>query len=157
MKNITLHNISLRPLCKAHLDALAPALRPADRAEMWATYRLGAREGLELCFMRSAQAVAFLYRGKVAAAAGVAPQSLLGDCACVWSWTSKEVENCPKAFWKASAVVLKHFRALYPRLYAVCDERYAEARRYLRRLGAREEGEAFYLKGGETRFRLYRF
>lgn len=157
MKKDTFNDISLTPLCKAHLDALAPVLREADRAELWAAYRLSAREVLELCFKRSAAALAFTRKGRIAAAAGIAPMSLLGSCACVWSWTGEEVDACPKAFWKASLKTTEYFRSVYPSLYAVCDERYAAARRYLSRLGAREEGGAFYLAGGETRFRLYRF
>lgn len=132
-------------------------MRAADRAELWAMYRLSAPEGLELCLRRSAAAYAFLYRGKVAAAAGVAPLSLLGQSACVWSWTGEETEKCPKAFWRASVAALAYFYALYPQLYAVCDGRYAAAHRYLRRLGAHAQGEPFYLKGGETRFLLYCF
>lgn len=157
MNNIFFNDISLAPLCKAHLDELAPHLRAADRAEMWAAYRLEAREGLELCLGLSVLAVAFVYRGKAAAAAGVEAQSLLGRCGCVWSWTGEAVNCCPKSFWRASRAALDYFLTFYPLLYAACDVRYGSARRYLRRLGAREAAEAFYLAGKETRFIPYVF
>ena len=157
MKNILFNDISLAALCKAHLDELAPRLRAADRAEMWAAYRLQAREGLELCLGRSVLAVAFVYRGKAAAAAGVEAQSLLGRRGCVWSWTGESVDGCAKSFFRASRAALDYFLTLYPLLYAACDVRYTAARRYLRRLGAREAGPAFYLAGKETRFVPYVF
>ena len=106
MKNILFNDISLAPLCKAHLAELAPRLRAADRAEMWAAYRLQVREGLELCLGRSVLAVAFVYRGKAAAAAGVEAQSLLGRRGCVWSWTGDSVDGCAKSFFRASCAAL---------------------------------------------------
>ena len=93
-------------------------------------------------------AVAFVYRGKAAAAAGVEAQSLLGRRGCVWSWTGESVDGCAKSFFRASCAALDYFLTLYPLLYAACDVRYATARRYLRRLGAREAG-AGVLFGGE--------
>ncbi len=156
-KETTSHNISLEVLCKAHLDALLPHLREEDAAELWAAYRLPAAEGLALCLKRSAAALALCCEGEVCAAAGVEAQSLLGRSACIWSWTGKGVLRRPKAFWKASLRALAYFGGLYPQLYAACDGRYAAARRYLLRLGARRTGEGFYLAGKETKFYLYRF
>ena len=157
MKNSFSHDISLEPLCKEHLDGLARSLREQDRAEMWAAYRLPAREGLELCWRLSSRAVALLYRGRPVAAAGVQGQTCLGSRACVWSWTGEEVAHCPKEFWWASRAVVAQFRGLYPFLYAACDERYTQARRYLERLGARRIAAPFYLAGEETRFLAYVF
>ncbi len=148
---------SLELLCKAHLDEIALSLRRLDHAELWAMYHLPVRAGLELCAKRSSLAVAFKYRGEVACVAGVAPQSLLGQSACLWSWTGSSADKCPKLFWKASKKMLEIFLLRYPCLYAVCDERYEAARRYLLHLGALERGESFYLQSGETRFRLYVF
>ena len=124
---------------------------------MWAAYRLPARQGLEFCFQRSAFAVAFLYQGRVAAAAGVEGASLLGQRGCVWSWTGEAVDKCPKSFCRASAAVLALFKSRYPQLFAACDQRYFKARRYLRHLGARPTGDKIGLTGPETRFVLYRF
>lgn len=156
-KETTFHDISLEVLCKAHLDALLPQLRGEDTAELWAAYRLSAAEGLALCLRRSAAALAFCCEGEVCAVAGVEPQSLLGRRACLWSWTGQGVLRRPKTFWKVSLRALAYFRGLYPQLYAACDGRYAAARRYLLRLGARRTGEGFYLAGEETKFYLYRF
>ena len=155
MQSFLSHDISLEPLCKEHLDGLSHTLRMQDRAEMWAAYRLPVRQGLELCFKRSVQAVALVYKGRAAAAAGVEAQTWLGQRACVWSWTGQAVERCPVSFWRASRKVLAAFQAQYPFLYAACDERYVAARRYLQRLGARQAGEKFYLAGRETRFVPY--
>lgn len=157
MKNTLSNDSSLVRLCKAHLPPLAADLRAQDKAEMWAAYRLPPQESLALCLQRSALALAFLYQGRVAAAAGVEPASLLGWRGCVWSWTGQRVEKCPKSFWKASLVARDVFKRFYPHLFAACDCRYRQAGRYLRRLGARPTGDVFYLTGKETRFELYRF
>ncbi len=157
MKNGFFHDISLEPLCKEHLDGLALSVRSADKAEMWAAYRLPARESLEICYQLSSAAVALLYRGRPVAAAGVQAQSWLGLSGCVWSWTGNGVEQCRKSFWKASRHVLAGFQQMYPKLYAACDERYRAAQHYLQRLGAQEAGEKFYLAGLETRFIPYFF
>ncbi len=157
MKTSFSHDISLRPLCKAHTDELALSLRPEDLRELWAAYRLPAREGLDLCRARSVFSAAFLYRGRVAAAAGAAAENALGTQACLWLWTGKEVQCCRKSFWKAYRAVLECWLARYPHAYAVCDVRYVSAARCLTRMGARGEGKAFLLAGKETRFQLYRF
>lgn len=156
MKNNTFYHSSLAPLCKEHLDELAVTMRPEDRRELWAFYRLPEREGLQKCWKLSAHAVAFIHHGRVAACAGIAPIST-GEWACVWSWTGQEAAECPKAFWQASREALEIFKTYCPRLYAVCDERYNAAHRYLRRLGARRAGAPFALAGDETRFALYIF
>jgi len=153
----TIHHISLTELCKEHLDELAGELRLADRRELWACYRLPAREGLALCARRSVKAFAFFYRGKIGAAAGIEPLSLLGSQACVWSWTGEQVLNCPKSFFRVSQVVLNYFKQLYPHLYAACDERYETAQHYLERLGAHPCGNKFFLAGPETRFIWYQW
>lgn len=157
MKTSFSHHISLRPLCKAHTAELARSLRPEDLRELWAAYRLPAREGLELCRERSIFSAAFLYRGRVAAAAGAAAENALGTQACLWLWTGKEVERCRKSFWKAYRAVLACWLARYPHAYAACDVRYVSAARCLTRMGARREEKAFLLEGEETRFQLYRF
>ncbi len=157
MESFFSHHISLERLCKEHLDEICPFLRWQDQQEMWAAYRLPAREALALCWKHSSFAVAMRYRGCVAAVAGVEGQTLLGGRGCVWSWTAEAVLRCPKSFWQVSCRLLQQFQQLYPMLYAACDERYLSARRYLLRLGARQAGEKFYLAGKETRFVPYVF
>lgn len=157
MKNTLSNDISLTVLCKEHLQELSHSLRQQDRAELWAAYRLDILQGLELCRARSALAVAFLYKGRVAAVAGVEAASLLGRRGCVWSWTGKTVEECPKSFLRVSLRVLELFKRHYDVLFAACDERYQKAQNYLKHLGAQETGEKLYLAGAETRFVLYRF
>ena len=155
--NPTSHNISLIRVCKEHLDELADDLRLADRRELWACYRLRARDGLELCVRYSVETVAFLYEGKIAAVAGIAPMSLLGNEACVWSWTGRQVLKCPKAFLTVSKLVVKRFKRLYPHLYAACDVRYKQAGRYLECLGAQAVADRFFLAGTETSFQWYQW
>lgn len=158
LENLSTHyDISLQTLCKEHLQALEATLREPDRQEMWACYRLPARDVLQLCAQRSTVAVAFLYRGKVCAVSGVEGVSLLGNRGCVWSWTGEGVLVCPKSFVRASKQVLAYFRILYPALYAACDVRYRTAQRYLQHLGAQRCGQAFYLAGQETQFIWYQW
>ncbi len=134
-----------------------PHLRKEDGQELWAFYRLSATEGLDKCLQRSSVAFALSIEGKLCAVAGVAPDSLLGEQACVWLWTGNAVAQYPRVFYQISHQVLAYFKTLYPKLYAVCDERYIAAQRYLRHLGAQCHAEPFYLAGKETRFKLYIF
>jgi len=156
-KYFSSNDISLKWLCKEHLSELARCVRLEDRQEMWAAYRLSALEVLEHCWQKSSVSLAFLYRGKVCAVAGVEADSLLGVRGCVWSWTGKETLRCPKEFWKVSQHILAYFLSLYPQLYALCDRRYLAAQGYLQRLGACPQADGIQLAGKETRFVLYRF
>ena len=106
---------------------------------------------------RSLLSVGFFYRGELAAGAGLEAPQLLGNQACVWSWTGKSVLQCPKSFLQCSRIVLKNFQQLYPQLYAACDVRYRTAGNYLRHLGARPVGKPFYLAGNETLFQCYQW
>ncbi|MBO7238503.1 MAG: hypothetical protein J6U96_04385 [Elusimicrobiaceae bacterium] len=151
------NDISLRVTCKEDLDELALQLREEDQREMWACYRLPAREGLALCAHRSIVTITFLYRKKVCAVAGIAAPQLLGVQACVWSWTGREVAHCAKSFLRVSRGVLTYFQSLYPHLYAACEQHYTAAQRYLTRLGAKPIGKKFYLAGQETQFQWYQW
>ncbi|MBR3632123.1 MAG: hypothetical protein IKN49_03555 [Elusimicrobiaceae bacterium] len=147
----------MQPVCKAHLQELSYQLREEDRRELEACYQRPVLEGLEYCWRRSSLALAFCYQGQVGAIAGIEPISLLGQQACVWSWTGKVIEKCPVRFWKISQKVLAHFLMQYPYLYAACDERYKKAQRYLQKLGATPHGKPFYLADKTVRFYLYQF
>jgi len=136
---------------------LAGNLRTEDWAEMWACYRLPVEKALSLCIRRSLQSWTVLCSGKVIAIAGIEPLSILGNKACIWSWTSKEVLHHKKSFWRLSQIMLNQFRRQYSTLYAACDKRYQMAHRYLQRLGACQTGESFYLAGKETEFILYQW
>ena len=157
MKNDYSHHISLIPLCKEHIFALVSDLRMEDVQEMLSAYGRNAIDVLETCRLRSTFAVALMCQDRVLAVAGVEPDSLLGERACVWAWTGKEVEKYKKSFWKASCYVLKLFKKRYPSLYVVCDERYQASLRYVRRLGGKEVGEKFKLQDQKTYFGIYHF
>lgn len=147
----------MQPLCKEYIDELAVNLQEKDRQELWACYRLPVREGLEKCIRASVLTVVFLYEGKVGAIAGLEATSLLGNQACVWSWTSKQVRRCPHLFMRLSKQILASFQQRYPYLYAACDQRHSQAAKYLFCLGARPTGKKFYLAGEETQFLLYQW
>lgn len=151
------NDISLRPLCKEDLSALARQLQPQDRKELAACYGLPVLQGLELCVARSIETVCFLYQGQVCAVAGIEPLSLLGKQACVWSWTTHTVRKCPKAFIRVSRYVLQVFQQYYPVLYAACAQSYRQARQYLKHIGGKEENQYFYLADPTVLFCLYRF
>ena len=156
MKKTTSNDISLQALCKDDLIILSENLRPADRAEMRALYGKRVAESLQKGLARSAVAVGFFYKGKIAAAAGVEPEGCLGRRACVWSWSGAEAGRCSKAFWKVSKQVLQYFLQLYPQLYAVCDERYVAAHRYITRLGGRKIKKVYFQTAGPA-FWIYEF
>lgn len=156
MKKTTSNDISLQALCKEDLAPLSATLRAADRAEMQALYGQDIKGALQECLARSVVAVGFFYKGKIAAAAGVEPEGFLGRRACVWSWSGAEAGRCSKAFWKVSKQVLQGFLALYPQLYAACDQRYGAAQRYIMRLGGRKVKKVSFHVSGPA-FWIYEF
>ena len=136
---------------------MALGLRPQDKRELIACYGLPVREGLEVCLQKSVCAVGFFYRGKLCAASGLEPRTLLGKEACVWSWTTGEITRCQKSFFQISKYVLECFSAFYPVLYAACATDYQQARRYLEHLGAVVQPPFFRLADANRLFCLYRF
>lgn len=149
------NDISLQPACKERLEELAQNLRAADAAEIAASHRLAPREVLEECVRGSLFSAALVWRGKTVAAFGLAPQTLTGSCACVWLLTGEELPKIAKTFFKISKRAVAYFKKQYPQLYCVTDVRYDAARRYLLRLGFREQGPEVVLEGAETKFQYY--
>lgn len=132
-------------------------MRPADRQELVACYQLPVREALEHCVVQSACCISFIYRGKVAAMAGVEPETWLGRRGCVWLWTGEVVEQCPIYFLKASRYLLHLFQQQYPLLYAACATNYPAAQRYIKHLGGQAVGNLFLLADQSIYFQLYQF
>ncbi|HWV38855.1 MAG TPA: hypothetical protein VN033_10315 [Vulgatibacter sp.] len=120
------------PAAPAHVDELAPKLRPADAAEVLASGGFTPREALEESVRASAHAFAALFDGEVAGMWGVVDGP---GCGIVWALTGPAVERHPKAFLRHSRVAVGVLLRHYPALVNYVDARYAAALRWVRRLG----------------------
>ena len=136
--------ILLRPAQPADCTLLARVLRPADRAELAASHPGQApAELLQEFVRRSAHAYVLTYRQRPAAIFGLAPDSWLGNRACVWLLTGDPVAKIPKTFFRTARRFVAAALSEYALLYNFADERYAAALRFVRRLGGTFDG-TFY-------------
>jgi len=127
--------VEVLPARPEHALALAPVLRPADRAEVRASDGLSPLAALELSLRLSDEAYVGLLGGEVAALFGVRRASLVGRQGIPWLLTGAAVERHPKAFVKSSRSVLDVWRGDYARLSNWVDARHDQALRWLARLG----------------------
>lgn len=127
------------PATLDHAAELAPAMRPADRAEVWAAGLLTPLAALELSVERASHAWSWVHQGEVLAMGGVAPGQggMLGREGVVWLLGSTEIGRHPALFLRMSLVAIGRALAAYPVLHNVTDARHHASHRWLRWLGAR--------------------
>lgn len=125
-----------------HADAaaLAAVLRKEDAAETRAFGFDNARKALETSVKNSTLAWYACLDAQPLALWGLRPDSTLGPRALAWCISGRAAEKCKKTFYRASQNVLRLFLTLYPVVYCWSDARYVRAHKWLRRLGARQEG-----------------
>lgn len=127
MAEVLLEHATLR-----HVHLVAPRLRKADREEITASSGLRPAQILRGSLRRSAWARAALIENEVAALFGIVD---LGRMAHPWLVTTVTVDRYPLTFWRASKIVLREIRTLYPVLVQSIDSRYTQALSWARRLG----------------------
>jgi hypothetical protein len=120
-----------------HVADLAPRVREADRAEIWAAARLTPESALRDGLRVSTGAWAGLIDGEVVCMFGAAPLSILEGKGSPWMLGSDLVERHQRIFLRHSRPVVAAMRSLYPVLVNHVDDRNAAAKRWLHWLGFR--------------------
>lgn len=136
------NRIVLRPARVADAALLARALRPADRQELAASHPgCNPADCLAEFITGSRQSVCLECGGEVAALAGIYAPVVLGCYACVWLLTGQQIEKCKFSFVRLAKRCLSYWLTLYPVLGNEVDSRYRAARRFIRRLGGKTDGQ----------------
>jgi hypothetical protein len=118
----------------AHAAELAPRLRPADVAELWAETHHVPAVALERGRAASRWAWAVLCDGVVAALFGVQPAD--GHWR-IWMLGSELIPRHARAFLRTSRAIVTILTARCTRVHGFVDTRYDGATRWLRWLGFR--------------------
>jgi hypothetical protein len=126
---------SVEPATLDHARAMAPRLRAADAAEIWATAGMTALDHLEYAIVVSVSALAWIVEGEVACLFGVAAPAVLGAVGHPWLLSTAVVVRHPMPFLRRYRPYLEHLLALYPVLMNYIDARYAMAVRWVRWMG----------------------
>ena len=129
--------VRLAPVAPGHIDAVAAAMRPADRAEVWAAAHLTPMAAVSESVARSETAFTGLADGRPALIAGVGRASLLGATGVPWMLGTGLIERHPLAFLLHSRRVVADWRRNFARLVNRVDARNRAAVRWLAWLGFR--------------------
>lgn len=117
----------------AHIREIAPRMRAAEVAEVWAAMGLTPAAAL-LCLMRaSVFSRAVFFDGDLCTIFGVIETP--DGAGIPWLLSSDAVERHPLSFWRASKSILREIRKLYPVLIEYVDARYTRCISWARRLG----------------------
>lgn len=127
--------IRFRPARAGDVARLAPRLRAADVAEVWAAHRATPQQALAGSLAVSDQALAGLINGRVEALLGVAPLADSPGGGCVWLLGSPALAAHPVAVLRHSRAVMARWQRSYPLLANWVDARNDVSLRWLRWLG----------------------
>lgn len=123
------------PATVDHVEDLAPRLRRADCAEIWATGRYSPREALHMSLRNSRASVAALADGVPFAIFGVAPRSALSETGIPWLLGSDDIEQHRRAFLRHGRVFVAAMLDMYPHLENYVDARNTTSIEWLKWLG----------------------
>lgn len=126
-------NLIIRQAMFHDIEALAPRMRTADVAEIWASNRYTPSEALEHGFEESDVCMTVLHKNEVAAMLGVTPAGV------VWMLTSTAVEQFKKTFAQLSRQFITELLKQYPVLFNYVDARHTQSITWLKWCGARFE------------------
>ncbi len=132
------------PASEAHAVAMAPHLRLADAAEVYATSGRTAEAALLAALRRSTQAWTCLVDGEPGCMWGVGPLSLVAGRGCPWLLGTVAIEQHPMTFLRQSRAYLRQMLHTYSRLENHVDARNTVSIRWLRWLGFTIEPPAPY-------------
>lgn len=127
--------VEVVPATLEHVADLAPRVRAADAAEIWAAARLTPEAALALGVRVSTGAWVGLVDGEVVCMFGVSPRSLIGGTGVPWMLGSDLIERHQMTFLRRCRPVVAWMRELYPVLANHVDDRNEAAKRWLRWLG----------------------
>lgn len=129
------HRHEVVPACLAHLEALAPIMRQADRDEIWAAAALTPYEGLLVSFQSSLEAWCWLIDDVPACVFGVSAESILSGVGTPWLLSSHLLPRQQMAFLRRYRPFLAEMLALFPLLRNWVDARYVQSVAWLRWMG----------------------
>lgn len=131
--------VDIVPARADHAEQLAPLMRDADVAEIYASGGVSPLIALLSSLASSEVAYALLFDKEVAAMFGVVPAggTLLTptDSGVAWALTGRAVAKHPKAYLRASRSVLPALLKVRPLLFNIVDARYTGALRWAEWLG----------------------
>ena len=127
--------IDVIPATVDHARALAPRMRAADAAEVWASGRLSPLEALERSLALSPMAWVGMVDGEPACIFGAASASLLGGEGVPWLLGSDLIERHQRAFLRRNREYVRQMQAAFPVLRNMVDARNEVSIRWLRWLG----------------------
>lgn len=123
---------------EAHARWIADNVRPADRAELWASGRSDPFEAMLRGISRTGTTYVALCNGRPAAMFGATPWSAMGGKAAVWMIGSTVLDEhgAQRALLSTSAPMIDAMQEQFPDLlYNFVDARNHKALRWLRWLG----------------------
>jgi hypothetical protein len=127
--------IVIRPAFPADAHDLAPRMRAADVAEVWASHRLSPVQALENSLRLSSHAWAGLADGVLVCLWGACPASFINRIGVPWLLGSDEVEAHQTTFLRRSLPALREMQSVYRILKNHVDARNRASIRWLRWLG----------------------
>lgn len=117
------------PATDYHVELLLAALREEDRAELLKEYK-DPRDAFARSMYRAEAFSAFSPRGRIMVIGGCNKRIVLGDVACPWLLTTKEVEVYPKIFLKRTRYFVERWRKEHKILRNYVDASYEKALRW---------------------------
>lgn len=123
------------PAMAEHVALVAPRVREADRAELWASGRSTPEQALAYGFSHSSSAWTGFVDDVPVCMFGVAPVSLLGGLGSPWMIGTDAIEAHQFAFLRRCRPCVEQMRSLYDVLVNWVDDRNVVAHRWLRWLG----------------------
>lgn len=123
------------PANQAHVEAMLPFVRQADRDEVLASAGKPIESLLGECVRTSVSAWVGLVDGEPICLFGLASPSLLSDTGIPWMIGTDGIDQYSKAFLRRSLWVVAMWRSDYPVLRNWVDVRNKTAIRWLRWLG----------------------
>jgi len=142
---------------KPQIRSLARTLRASDRRELDASHgKQPSAQLLQAFVEQSCEMCVMSVDGETAAMGGIAADAHLPNAACVWMLTGTAVEKYPKSFFKICRTCLADFLQRYDVLYNWVDARYAQAVRFILRLGGELNGTYRICNGHKFLFFIFR-
>ena len=127
--------VTIRPATEDDARDLAPRMREADAAEVWASGRKTPKAALLSSVRLSSHAWAGLVDGEIVAMWGVCPASMLSRVGVPWMLASDALVAHQKAFLRRNAQYVAFMLSCYTRLTNWVDARNTTSIHWLRWLG----------------------
>lgn len=138
--------LKLEHATKRHAREMARIVRPEDAKEMWASGKLLPEQGVRASINRATEAWAAYVGPDLLAVFGVTDYQ--NGWAAPWVISSIHVNRYPLTYFRASKVVIDHYRSQYPQMVQMISAEYHGALRWVERLGFRlRDPEPFGWRG----------